>query len=510
MEERRLAGLTLGRVGLILFLVINFVVGGVSLTFGIRTLAAAPALAEPLGGTITNTYTLADLGLKQLEPSITNDRGMLLGGVGSDLWHQPGAPADEFWMITDRGPNGQIRVDGANRRTFPVPDFDPVIVHVRVSGTAVNILQTIPILTQSGKPVTGLSNQEVHDEAPYDYTAQNLFPYNQNGIDSEGLIRAADGTFWVAEEYGPSLLHIAADGKVIKRYSPQGITLAGADYPVAETLPAILGKRKINRGFEGLGLSPDGRTLFAVVQSPLSNPNAATGDPSRLIRIISFSIASETVTGEYVYQLESSATFDPEHPAPTEMKSSALIVVDATTLLVEERTDWVARLYLVNLTGATSILGSKWDNPATSPSLETVTDPTASGVSILPKTLRVDLEKLPNMPDKIEGVTLIDCTHIAVANDNDFDIGTFDQKGNNVGTGAKSKLLTISLDAPISPNCAPTTPPSPPATGSGGNLPGLPATGAGGGTGGNLPLGPTLIVALLGLAFWMRAIRRRA
>lgn len=508
MGGRRPARRALGRVGLMLLLASNFVIGGVS-----PALAASSSSSGRLAETITNTYTLADLRLKQLDPSIANDRGLLLGGVGSDLWHQPGAPSDEFWMITDRGPNGQIRVGGANRRTFPVPDFDPVILHVRVGGTAISILQSIPIVTQSGKPVTGLPNLTGHDETPYDHTAQTVLPFNQSGIDSEGLVRASDGSFWVAEEYGPSLLHIAADGKVIKRWQPAGFPLPNADYPVETTLPGILGTRKGNRGFEGLGLSPDGRTLFAAVQSPLSNPNAATGDPSRLIRIIAFSTVSETVTGEYVYRLEPAATFDPEHPSPTEMKSSALIVVDADTLLIQERTDWVARLYLAKLAGATNILGSRWDDPATAPSLEAVTDPAAAGITVLPKTLRVDLERLPGMPDKVEGVALVDCTRLAVANDNDFDIGTFDQTGNNVGAGVKSRILLISLDAPITPNCAPTAspPPSPPATGNGGNLPGLPATGAGGGSGrGVAALGLTLLGALLGLALLTRATRRRA
>lgn len=512
MEGRRPARLTLGRIWLLLFLALGGVAGGAGPTFGART-----AQAGRLTNTITNTYTLADLGLRQVEQGIVNDRGLLLGGIGSDLWHQPGGPADEFWMITDRGPNGQIKVNGANRRTFPVPDFNPVILQVRVSGSAITILQTIPILTQSGRPVTGLSNLAGHDETPYDYTAQVELPFNQNGIDSEGLVRAADGTFWVVEEYGPSLLHIAADGKVIKRWQPAGLPLPEADYPVETTLPAILGLRKGNRGFEGIGISPDGRTIFAIVQSPLANPDAATGDPSRLTRIIAFSTVSETVTAEYVYQFEPAANFDPAHPAPAEMKASSLIALDADTLLIQERTDWVARLYLAKLSSATNILGTKWDDRATTPSLEALTDPAAAGIAVLPKTLRLDLEQLPNMPDKIEGVALVGCTQLAVANDNDFDIGTFDQSGNNVGTGSKSRLLLISLDAPVAPDCAPapsprpsTAPPSPPATGTGGYLPGLPATGAGGGGGGGTALGGTLLATLLSLTLLRRAARRRA
>jgi hypothetical protein len=58
------------------------------------------------------TYTLPDTPIKPFQTavlpgSIVNDRKVLLGSVGSDLWHGPNDPQDEFWMLTDRGPNGQ-------------------------------------------------------------------------------------------------------------------------------------------------------------------------------------------------------------------------------------------------------------------------------------------------------------------------------------------------------------------------------------------------------------------
>src|SRR5262245_49068682 len=61
------------------------------------------------------TYTLPDTPIKEfqnavLPGSVANDRKVLLGSVGSDLWHGPRDARDEFWMITDRGPNGQIAV----------------------------------------------------------------------------------------------------------------------------------------------------------------------------------------------------------------------------------------------------------------------------------------------------------------------------------------------------------------------------------------------------------------
>ena len=64
-----------------------------------------------------------------LPGTVADDRGINLGGIGSDLY--PAGRQGEFWTVTDRGPNGQIKVGRTKRRTFPVPGFDPAIVKVR-------------------------------------------------------------------------------------------------------------------------------------------------------------------------------------------------------------------------------------------------------------------------------------------------------------------------------------------------------------------------------------------
>jgi hypothetical protein len=353
-------------------------------------------------------------------------------------------------MVTDRGPNGQIKVNDANRRTFPIPEFTPLILKVKTDGTTLAIVQTIPIVGQSGKPVTGLSNLDKIDEAPYDYTAQNLLNYNPSGLDTEGLVRTSAGDFWLCEEYSPSILRVDKTGKVVKRYVPSGLKLEGADYPVADTLPAILGKRKSNRGFEGIGISQDEKTLYVVLQSPLLNPDSKTGNASRNTRVLVFDIASEKMVAEYAYRFDAIQEFDTRpNLTPDEMKLSGVISLNNNTLLILERTDVVAKVYSVDLSKATNILGSKWDEAATTPTLEATEDLTGASVTALPKTLVVDLFKVQGTPGKIEGIAVVDKNTLAIANDNDFDIGTFDASGNNVGAGTKSKLLLISLPKPL-------------------------------------------------------------
>jgi phytase-like protein len=424
-------------------LIVALLVGGLA--------APETARSEEKTEAVKAAYILPDLRLGDFQRggvsgSILNDRKILLGSIGSDLWHGPKDLPGEFWMITDRGPNGQVKVNGENRRTFPVPEFNPAILKVKVENGVISILQTIPILTRAGKPVTGLPNTEGRDETPYDYSAQKTLSFNANGLDTEGLVRTAPGDFWVAEEYGPSLLKIDRNGKVVKRYVPRGVRLEGADYEVVQALPEIFAKRKINRGFEGIAMSGDEKTIYLALQSPLWNPDKKTGDPSRQTRILAFDVAGEKVVAEYVYRLEASKEFDPAHSAPDEMKISAVSWVAPAILLVLERTDWIAKVYKVHLGTAINILGSRWDDPAASPSLEALND---SGREPLAKALIADLGKLTGVPEKIEGLAVLDVTTIAVSNDNDFDMGEFNSRGDNVGAGVKNHIVFVTLPEPL-------------------------------------------------------------
>jgi hypothetical protein len=421
----------------------------------------AASLAPPIDvraqARVESVYQFPQVAIREFQNrkipgSVANDRKVLLGSVGSDLWHGASDAPGEFWMVTDRGPNGQIRVDGRNRRTFWVPEFNPTIVRVKVENGTVRVVDSIPIVGQSGKPVTGLPNLRDIDETPYNYTAKDELPFNVNGLDTEGLVRTSKGEFWVADEYSPSLVHVDARGRVIKRYVPAGLKLPGADYPIEEGFPAIFGRRKINRGFEGLANSSDEKTLYATLQSPLLNPDRKTGDTSRNTRIVAFDIEKGKTVADYAYRFDVAKEFDANpKTTPDEMKLSGVIWLNPTTLLILERTDLVAKLYTVDLTKATNLLNTKWNDLANAASLESLADPQTAGVQVLPKTLILDLNQFQEMPEKIEGIAVIDRNTIAVANDNDFDSeeSKYDEEGNNFGKGKVSKILVLSLDKPL-------------------------------------------------------------
>ena len=247
-------------------------------------------------------------------------------GFGSGAFHRAGDPATTIYTITDRGPNidcgdakDLIGLDstvmcGGNdaAKIFPIPDFTPTIYELSVGADATVVVKATPLKGTRGNLLNGLSASITSTtmEGAYGPDGKEIAK-SPDGFDSEGLVRLADGTFWIGEEYGGSIAHVAADGTVIKRLVPKGLEgdFAGASYPVEGRLPAIIMKRYLNRGIESMAVSPDETFLYFAIQSPLANPDKKAYQAGTIVRIFKFDIASESVVGEYAYQLDTPDTF---------------------------------------------------------------------------------------------------------------------------------------------------------------------------------------------------------
>lgn len=132
-------------------------------------------------------------------------------------------------------------------------------------------------------------------------------------IDSEGLALASDGGFWVSDEYGPYIYYFSAQGRMTKAIMPpaayiphrNGSISFSADSPpiynINETIiPAnTVTGRNNNQGLEGLTLSSDGRTLYALMQSALDQEGGPS-NPNRLqARLLEYDI-SNSFNPEYI------------------------------------------------------------------------------------------------------------------------------------------------------------------------------------------------------------------
>ncbi len=353
----------------------------------------------------------------------------------------PGDPENVFYSVTDRGPN--IDRDESTAKTFPQPDFAPSIQRIELgSDGKFHVVLMIHICDAVGRPITGFPNplKNARTELAFDKFGVRL-PLDPNGLDTEGLVRLSDGTFWLADEYGPSLVHVASDGRIIERLVLFGIEvdLANASYRIRAALPAILARRHLNRGFEGIAVSPDERFLYAMMQNPLANPDVAAYKRAKATRLFKIEAATGKPVGEYVYELEPHQAFTDDSDAnkQSDVRISELSAFGADKLVVLERVTHTTKLYAVNLSSGSNILGTKWDDISTMPSLEQVSL-VSIGIKPLTKVKWLDSTERDDIPSKIEGVAIIPPDTLVIINDNDFGI-----------EGARTKILRLKLPLPL-------------------------------------------------------------
>ena len=366
----------------------------------------------------------------------------LTRGPGSGLARRVGDPPGTFWAIGDRGPNMKIELavgryglhhlepfaalDGA--KVMPRLDIGPSISELRVDGDRVSCIRSLPLRDRGGKRLSGRPIPGGFSEPAFALDGAAIEP-DPAGADTEGLGAAADGTFWVADEYGPSLLHIASDGTVVARWVPEGTGrwFAGADYPVVEALPAIAIHRQLNRGFEGLALSPDETGLFVAFQSPLASPDMPEARSARHVRIWKIDLASATVVAEYLYPLDPPDSFRRDTALGKlrwkDLKISELVVLDGNRLLVLERGSATTKFYSVNV-GPRKRVAARYRDMAHNPSIEAMSreKSLAKSIPVLSKKLAFSTDDHPEISPDLEGVVRLNGNSLLLVNDNDFGV----------------------------------------------------------------------------------------
>ncbi len=370
-------------------------------------------------------------------------------GIGSGAYHYPGDDSHTVYTIGDRGVNikcsDDVKIIGADicakGKIFPVTNYAPSIFKLHKQGKKWSLIDVIQIKDASGKPVTGLPNPytSMATEMAYDIKGQTL-KLDANGLDTEAMLRLSDGSFWVSEEYAPSLVHIAAGGEVIERLVPVGIEdeLQAANYPVVGALPDILSKRKLNRGIESIAVSPDEKYLYFMMQSPLANPNKAAYKKSRNVRLFKMDLQNKEVIAEYVYVMDKPETFLADNTSKqSKVKVSEMDAYGTDKLIILERVSKTTKLFRVELDDASNILNTQWDNVVTSPSLEQVAELSSIEITPLEKELALDSAvDLPGqLPSKVEGIAILNKHTLFLINDNDFGIAGADTYLMNLKVG---------------------------------------------------------------------------
>jgi hypothetical protein len=413
--------------------------------FAVTGLAGAASGADVTVRLYTSDDTLLRMGTHSFPGGKTVNLSV---GIGSGAFRHPDDPPNMLWTLGDRGPNiacGDMKEQAGteltckevrNGRVYPTPSYTPSIYRVLLlDDDTFRVTDVITLKDRDGRPLNGMPNplRTATTEIPLDGQGAKL-QQDVRGIDAEGLVRLADGTFWIGDENGPSLMHFSADGRMLARHVPRGTEgdFAGAPYETVGSLPPILARRQANRGIEAVSISPDERFLYFIMQNPLANPDAAAYQQARNTRLMKIERATMKVVGEYIYTLDNPRTFrrDPSNK-PNDPRLSEMMAIGLDRLIVLERTEQTTKLYEVELDGATDIAGSRWDDTATSPSLEQ-TDIGTVRITPVKKTLRFDTADHSAILGKTEGMALLGDGALALINDDDFGV-----------TGQRTQIVVV-------------------------------------------------------------------
>lgn len=376
---------------------------------------------------------------------------------GSAIARVPGR-ADEIYGLSDRGPN----VEGTNRhqRVLPLPDFHPQIARLKLGDGVASVQQIITLTGRDGAPLVGLVDPQANlGETLVDLDGKPLAP-SDHGLDAEGMVAMADGTFWVSDEYGPFIVHFDANGKELERLSPFG----GA-------LPKELSMRQPNQGMEGLTITPDGTTLVGIMQSALQTPGLAGRARSvPITRIVTINLANRNDVHEYLFPLA--------NPQQTKVGVSEISAVSSSTFLIDEhdgrpQPNGNKKIYVADISAATdvgphsTVPGAVYQADAggllvhgvpieafvgVSTDAAAIDRLRAAGITVAAKTLKLDLGDLlrslsPNGDffghDKVEGLLTADGGKtLIIANDSDFGLaGLADGSSTTPPFALKPKIL---------------------------------------------------------------------
>ena len=337
--------------------------------------------------------------------------GAIFGGFGSDISYT--GHDNVFIAAPDRGPfDGLTDVPYLDRFYFLhiTTDLGAAFPNIRTV-----LLDTRFLKNQNGENFVGAAGSfVVNDELA---TLR---------LDPEGIRVSPHGTFYISDEYGPYLFEFNRQGHLLRRIeipSKFFISTPSAD-PNAELLANTAG-RQGNRGMEGLAISPDGTTLFGIMQNALIQDNGLNPGTTDRLGLNNRILKIDLVTGEtheYVYVLDAINR--------GQGVCEILAINDHEFLVVERDNRSILQtppqaptrktIYKINLTGATDVSGI-----ASLPAGALPAGVTPVSKQLFINLLDAELNLAATIPEKIEGLAwgpdLPDGRHVLyVISDNDL------------------------------------------------------------------------------------------
>lgn len=303
-----------------------------------------------------------------------------------------GTYAGTFYMQPDRGYNNPGTTNWRARFFTLAVTFSPTLSGAATQNqVGLTVTDTILLSEANGTPFTALDTAAGAAGVRAATATLPAMPQAYNGrlsIDAEGIVRLPDGSFFVSDEYGPYIYKFSSSGVLQNAIRPPAALIpqrAGADSfasnnpapgqpaptPVDPTVD-----RQNNQGLEGLTLSPDGKTLFALLQSA-ARQDGGTGGASVTrfnTRLLAYDITgtAPALKGEYVLQLPTTKT---AAGATLVCAQSEILAINNTQFLVLARdagfghtypiaTSTYRKILIYDISSATNIAGTKFDDSA--------------------------------------------------------------------------------------------------------------------------------------------------
>lgn len=400
---------------------------------------ALVATSAHAGVALIGTGSLSGSDLSGLTGTLENGAAAnLLGGLGSAVaW----AGGDTFLLTPDRGPNAVNWNAAVDNTTSWIPRFQTVslglssatfsaasVATLAPTLNATTLLSSTTALNYGSAPVLTGSAGQNYFTGRSDAFAAGLSTNSANArFDPEGIRVAGDGkSVYISDEYGPYIYRFdRATGErtgviaLPDKFAVSNLSAVG-DAEIAGNASG----RVANKGMEGLAITPDGKTLVGIMQSPLAQDG---GTNAGVVRIVTVDLATGKVTHEYAYQLENIGTA----AKPKYTSISEIVAINDHEFLIDERDGkglgddskaGFKKIFQVDL--------------STGQDVSSITGESALAAKAVGKSLFVDLVALlkangytdRTIPAKIEGLAfgpdvLVDgvLQHtLIVTNDNDF------------------------------------------------------------------------------------------
>lgn len=324
-----------------------------------------------------------------------------------------GSYSGTLYAVPDRG------YSASGTTTNYTPRFNKLSVQFLPAPTGaatqnqavLTLVDTIKFGEANGTPMTGA------DATPTGWATRSGFPalpvaFNERlSLDPEGLVLNADGTFWLSDEYGPYVYKFSATGTLLSALRPPEAFIPkrnGADsfssnspfpgQPFASPANPTSGRQN-SQGLEGLSKSPDGRTLFVMLQSATRQDGGnGNNSPRQNTRLLAYDLTTATpsLKAEYVMVLPGYS----DGTATRYAACSEIVAINSTQILVLARdsaghgTSPITSLYrkvvIYDISNATNILGTAFD---------TTTTPVATGGVLTPDIVPAASAELVNLND---------------------------------------------------------------------------------------------------------------